>query len=716
MRLEIRLEPDRLGLLPLHYREALQAMIYRHLPREIGQPLHDGAYWPGERPLKLFVFSQLHGEVRYRPGEGVEVTGPVWFRFASPERDLALGLAAGLLGFGRVRIATLEFAVREIATLALPPLEERLVVRALSPITVYRTLEIEGKRRTQYYNPLNEEFGELVVANLLEDLDEGHLKVACRELERIMTSDQALGLNLDRAFAKSSLSQVFPNSELVNPSNWKNGPDGVRRKYRDALDQDLKRAIAAVRDQSASLQRCVVCGDLRPAETFSPLRRDRLPLTSGAVNFYPGLAFGVELCGLCTLALRFLPLSVLRAGEGGRIWFLHCQELTVSGKIAEQYGWQHFNKQISAGQALDFYGEWRSAGVEGAVVRLLFQLLRQFPNQLRAIYELGIPAIAYVFSNDNRGGYVDALPIPATLLDFLQSLLLESKQAFQDFEHQLLDLPPDLDKRKADARRGFVQNIAQRMLRAEPLLSQCLVSTGDEGKQLLGGWIGHRLYLLEVYGMAPTTLAILERLGITLAQHDDAKKWLGRLERARLNELRAILLDMVRAQFLTARELAAVVPPNEPWAAGLARDVVLAVAYEWQRYQANGAEFPRLLEMPQYLETDGVIQRLERLAEQLRRGLQNPKAWLADLSTARTVAQIRGVYLRAVRQGALSASDFLFLVPFGEVSRVWQLRDYLLAFLFEQARDELPPDLEVVEGEEATVALTGIEESASLSQ
>ncbi|MCM8745477.1 CRISPR-associated endoribonuclease Cas6 [Thermomicrobium sp. CFH 73360] len=166
MRLEIRLEPDRLGVLPLQYREALQAMIYRHLPREIGQPLHDGAYWQSERPLKLFVFSQLHGEVQYRPGEGVEIRGPVWFRFASPERDLALGLAAGLLRFGRIRIATLEFAVREIATLALPALEERLVVRALSPITVYRTLEIEGKRRTQYYNPLHEEFGELVVANL----------------------------------------------------------------------------------------------------------------------------------------------------------------------------------------------------------------------------------------------------------------------------------------------------------------------------------------------------------------------------------------------------------------------------------------------------------------------------------------------------------------------------------------------------------------------
>ena len=167
MRLEVRLEPERCGVLPLGYREALQAMIYRHLPKEIGQPLHDGLYWQAERPLKLFVFSQLHGAVRYRPGEGVEVSGPVWFRFASPDRQLALGLAAGLLQFGRARIANLEFAVREIATLALPSLGERVVVRTLSPITVYRTIAIDGRRRTQYYNPLNEEFAELVVANLL---------------------------------------------------------------------------------------------------------------------------------------------------------------------------------------------------------------------------------------------------------------------------------------------------------------------------------------------------------------------------------------------------------------------------------------------------------------------------------------------------------------------------------------------------------------------
>lgn len=77
--------------------------------------------------------------------------------------------------------------------------------------------------------------------------------------------------------------------------------------------------------------------------------------------------------------------------------------------------------------------------------------------------------------------------------------------------------------------------------------------------------------------------------------------------------------------------------------------------------------------------------------------------------------QIRGVYLRAVRQGALSASDFLFLVPFEDAIRAWQLRDYLLAFLFEQVRDELPSELEVFEGEEASAAEEDAEESVSLS-
>ncbi|MCS7255997.1 MAG: hypothetical protein RMJ05_08885 [Thermomicrobium sp.] len=533
----------------------------------------------------------------------------------------------------------------------------------------------------------------------LDQLTVAHLDTACQALERVMLSDEALGVDLERSFARGPLSQVFPNSELVNPSNWKNGAEGVRAKYRQALQEDLQRAKKSLLLDGT--RRCIGCGAYRAAETFMTLRRDRFPLLSGTVNFYPSLAYGVDLCGLCVLALRFLPLSLLRAGDRGRIWFLHCQELKVAGVIAQEYGWRHISAAIAAGEPVDFYGEWRTAGNTGAVARLLFRLLDQFGAQLRSVYERRIPAIAYLFSNDLRSGYIEVLPIPTDVLEFIASLYQESPSAFKQFEHELLDFPPGLDRRAATAREGFIRSVSRQFLRAESIIGMCLAMDGEQSPRLLGGWLGHRLYLLEVLRMPAGTLAVLERLGIDLAQHEDAKKWVGRLERARPNELRAILLDLVRARLLSARELAAIVPPNEPSAAGVARDILLAVAYEWQRSANEGRLFPRLADSVESLpKPETVIEELAVLARRLSEGLRNRSAWIADLSTARSLAQLRGAYLRAVRQGVLTARDFLFLVPFTEPWKAWALRDYLLAFLFENVGAELPAELEILEGEE----------------
>lgn len=166
MRLHIRLVPVETGRLPPNYREQLQAMVYHHLPRRLAEAVHDGHYWEAKRPVKPFVFSQLHGEVRYERADGFSIGGPVWFRFASPAADLAQGLAEGLLRQGAVRIAHLMFTVEEIDVLPEPEIGPHLLVRTLSPVTVYRTVEHDGRKRTQYYNPLNREFAELVVTNL----------------------------------------------------------------------------------------------------------------------------------------------------------------------------------------------------------------------------------------------------------------------------------------------------------------------------------------------------------------------------------------------------------------------------------------------------------------------------------------------------------------------------------------------------------------------
>ena len=531
-------------------------------------------------------------------------------------------------------------------------------------------------------------------ASRLSDVTATHLDSAVRELERILLSDQALGIGLEKSFAKGTLSQVFPNSELVNPSNWSKGPEGVRAKYRTALKEDLARAKEALHAERGD-RLCGICGELRPSAGFVMLRRDRFPLLSGAVNFYPGFVYGVALCGLCALALRFSVASLLRVGERGRLWFLHCPSDIVAARIAQEYGWGHFRRLIAANQPLDFYGDWRTSGNSGAILCLLCQLLRKFANHLRTIYQHGIPTVAYVFSNDNRGGYVEGIPVPTSILDFLQSLYLESIDAFDQFERELLRVDTGRDKREEAQRARFVAHIADRIIRAEPIVGACL---GEQ--RLLGGWIAHRTYLREVNGMNEAVLALLERTGIALAQHERGKKLIGRLERAPARDVRAVLLDLVREGVLSGRELAALLPPNEPTSAQIVRDVLLAVVYEYQRCNEVGESFPRLAGGWAIPEPDEVVRRLERIAADLIRTLPNRRQWIADLMTARRTAQIRATYLRALRSGAMSLVDFLFLVPLGDVTQAWVLRDYLLAFLFELGREAVPTDIELVEGEE----------------
>jgi hypothetical protein len=84
-----------------------------------------------------------------------------------------------------------------------------------------------------------------------------HLEQAAKELKRVLLSDQSLGVGVEKSFAKSALSQLFPNSELVNPSNWKGETpeqkaQSVRQKYDQAIDSYLRRAKACLPSEEAS--------------------------------------------------------------------------------------------------------------------------------------------------------------------------------------------------------------------------------------------------------------------------------------------------------------------------------------------------------------------------------------------------------------------------------------------------------------------------------
>lgn len=533
----------------------------------------------------------------------------------------------------------------------------------------------------------------------LGDLSPSHLKRAVQALKRVLLSDQAMGVGVGKSFVGGPMSQLFPNSELVNPSN-RRGKDerekveNVRRKFSDALKQDLERAERCLSGPGELI--CAFCGRECSKDSAIAARKDKMPLLEGIVNFYPAFAYGVTVCGVCALAVRFLPLSVMRTGVRNRLWFLHTQVLPISASIAKCYGWDHFNDAIARNEAVDFYNRWETAGDAGTVLYLLCELLEKMGGQIRSIYLESFPTTAYIFSNDNRDSFVQALSIPHELLTFLARLQVRSQSAFRRFRGELFHLSADLDKETHKRRIGFVQSVADRILRGESVIGSSLV---DDPQKLLGGWLGHGLYLHEVRKMSATKLDILERLGLTLAQSEDAKKRVQELSSAKAHRLYGIFLGYVRAGWLTHKEYYTLLPPNRGESASELRDILLGIAYEWERCQEEGGEFPRLELHVHPPSPDDTLQRIQAIGERLLQSTLNHSRWVGQLQTARTSARIRGAYLAAVQRRAMGLSDFVFLAPLEDARRLWLLRDYLLAFLFERL-GEVPEEEIAVGGEE----------------
>lgn len=520
------------------------------------------------------------------------------------------------------------------------------------------------------------------------ELTSEHVVQAVGRLKRVLLSDQALGVGTDRNFATGPLSFVFPNSELVNPSHWRGGSQEekaalARQKFLGSLEDELADALACVDAPASGGQVCPMCGRRCPGGGMRELRKNHLPLALGIVNFYPAFQPGMRTCALCALALRFLPLSTMNAG-GQRLWILHSQADGVAAGVSRRYGWEHFERAIATRTAVDFYRFGSTGRGAAPVVYLMFELLEQFGPEVQAAYQRPYSTVAYFFINDNRRGYVEALPIPSRLLQVLYRLRVRSRHAYRRFWHELLTVDSSMTPADRQGRERFVEWVAYRLIRGEPVAGACL---REDPMHVLGGWEGHRLYLEGVRDVPRFRLALLERVGQALAGSTERKRWVDALRRAQPGDVYALFLDLVRAGFLRSDEFYALLPPGGGEAAAELRDVLLAVVYEAVRCGEAGEPFPALGgEGPP--PPDEALQRLMRVGRRVLEGLDNVGPWVGALQTARSPAQIRRVYLRAVQRGAMGFQDFLWLSPLGDATATWERRDYLLAFLFDALREQ----------------------------
>src|SRR5829696_8677667 len=169
MRLRISLYPEGPSLrLPVQYNHLLQGLIYSNLDHALSEWLHEKGHPYGERHFKLFTFSRLFGKRKAENGR-IRFDGPVNFYLGAVDAEVLGSLAEHLLTKPTVRLGSIECRVTEVGVEPNPEinLSKPVLVKTLSPITAYSTLQTpDGKKKTYYYAPQEKEWSESLIANL----------------------------------------------------------------------------------------------------------------------------------------------------------------------------------------------------------------------------------------------------------------------------------------------------------------------------------------------------------------------------------------------------------------------------------------------------------------------------------------------------------------------------------------------------------------------
>ncbi len=170
MRIKLTFDPVEGHLkLPVAYNHIIQSLIYRHIG-ELADELHDGGYRYGKRSYKLFTFSRMRAtEIKYnRDDRTLTFSGKIWIYIASLKNDLLESLTLTMV---RNEIFELKGQPVRIASIEVEmPVEYRspMLIKMMSPVTVYSTLMTpDNRKKTYFYTPWEDEFSELVVNNLV---------------------------------------------------------------------------------------------------------------------------------------------------------------------------------------------------------------------------------------------------------------------------------------------------------------------------------------------------------------------------------------------------------------------------------------------------------------------------------------------------------------------------------------------------------------------
>ncbi|MCS7213070.1 MAG: CRISPR-associated endoribonuclease Cas6 [Candidatus Calescibacterium sp.] len=154
--------------LPLNYNHIIQGFIYSHIGSSIASFLHEKGFEFEKRKFKLFTFSRLTGKYKIDQ-ERIFFPERATLYVSSPIEKFITSLAVNLVRRNTFFIDGQEVFVSGIEVIKKPEIKDTVVIKMLSPITIYSTFETEdGRKKTYYYSPFERDFSELVRQNIIK--------------------------------------------------------------------------------------------------------------------------------------------------------------------------------------------------------------------------------------------------------------------------------------------------------------------------------------------------------------------------------------------------------------------------------------------------------------------------------------------------------------------------------------------------------------------
>jgi CRISPR-associated endoribonuclease Cas6 len=169
MRISVKFHSDKNIVLPKHHNHILQATILNYLGNKDYQEfIHDEGFQNEKRTFKLYTFSRLQGEFKVdNERDKIIYKNNAELLISSVDENLIKYFINGAIKKDKINLGGNLVDMEEVKIInkKFKPGDKFFTKSA---ITAYSTFSNGDKKKTFYYHPNEEEFGEIIRNNLLK--------------------------------------------------------------------------------------------------------------------------------------------------------------------------------------------------------------------------------------------------------------------------------------------------------------------------------------------------------------------------------------------------------------------------------------------------------------------------------------------------------------------------------------------------------------------